>query len=113
MTTKFKTSRNFISFALIAMFLAAVETGCASQNTAQVKSSDPDRLITDIVTREDSAALSVTVKGSQPLTYTGVKQDAPLGVLFHFPGTGLDNLKGGLLSAGERDDQQHSRLGVQ
>jgi type IV pilus assembly protein PilQ len=93
MTTKFNTPRNFIAFALIALFLAAVETGCASQNTAQVKSADPDRLITDIVTREDATSLSVTVKGSQPLTYTSVKQDAPIGVLFHFPGTGLDNLK--------------------
>jgi type IV pilus assembly protein PilQ len=82
-----------IAFALIALFLAGGETGCASQNTAQVKSADPDRLISDIVTREDSTALSVTVKGSQPLTYTAVKQEAPLGVLLQFPGTGLDNLK--------------------
>ncbi|HSM88970.1 MAG TPA: AMIN domain-containing protein, partial [Desulfobacterales bacterium] len=93
MTTNLSTHRNFIASALIAVFLAALTAGCASQNSAQVKSAEADRLITDIVSREDAAGLSVTVKGSEQLAYTAVKQDAPLGVLFHFPGTGLDNLK--------------------
>ena len=93
MTTNLSTHRNFIASALIAVFLAALMAGCASQNSAQVKSAEADRLITDIVSREDAAGLSVTVKGSEQLAYTAVKQDAPLGVLFHFPGTGLDNLK--------------------
>jgi type IV pilus assembly protein PilQ len=93
MTTNLSIHRNFIAPALIAVFLAAVLAGCASPNTAQVKSAEADRLIIDIVSREDATGLSVTVKGSQQLTYTAVKQDAPLGVLFHFPDTGLDNLK--------------------
>jgi type IV pilus assembly protein PilQ len=93
MTTNLSIHRNFIAPALIAVFLAAVVAGCASPNTAQVKSAEADRLIIDIVSREDATGLSVTVKGSQQLTYTAVKQDAPLGVLFHFPDTGLDNLK--------------------
>jgi type IV pilus assembly protein PilQ len=93
MTTNLSIHRNFIAPALIAVFLAVLVAGCASPNTAQVKSTEADRLITDIVSREDAASLSVTVKGSQQLTYTAVKQDAPLGVLFLFPDTGLDNLK--------------------
>jgi type IV pilus assembly protein PilQ len=93
MTTKLSIHRNFMAPALIALFLAAVMAGCASQSTVQVKSAEADRLINDIVSREDAASLSVTVKGSQQLIYSAVKQDAPLGVLFVFPDTGLDNLK--------------------
>jgi type IV pilus assembly protein PilQ len=93
MTTNLSIHRNLIAPALIAVFLAAVMAGCASQNSAQMKSAEADRLITDIVSREDAAGLSVTVKGNEQLSYTAVKQDAPLGVLFQFPGTGLDNLK--------------------
>jgi len=93
MMTNLSTCRTFWASTFIAVFLAAVMTGCASQNTAQVKSAEEDRLITDIVSREDAASLSVTVKGNQQLAYTAVKQDAPLGVLFQFPATGLDHLK--------------------
>ena len=93
MMTNPSTYRNFLASAFIAVFLAAVMAGCASQNTAQVRSAEEDRLITDIVSREDASSLSITVKGNQQLSYTAVKQDAPPGVLFHFPATGLDNLK--------------------
>jgi type IV pilus assembly protein PilQ len=93
MMTNLSTIRNYLACACIAVLLAAVIAGCASQNTAQVKGEEENRLITDIVSWEDAAGLSVTVKGNQQLTYTAVKQDAPLGVLFQFPSTGLDNLK--------------------
>ncbi|MGE5257236.1 MAG: AMIN domain-containing protein, partial [Hyphomicrobiales bacterium] len=93
MMTNLNTYRNYLASAFIAVFLAVMMAGCASQNTAQVRSAEEDRLITDIVSREDASSLSVTVKGNQQLSYTAVRQDAPLGVLFHFPGTGLDNLK--------------------
>ena len=67
--------------------------GCASQNTASVKSAEETKLITDIATSEDAKSTIVTVKGGQNLTYTAIKQVFPLGVLFHFPETALENIK--------------------
>ena len=67
--------------------------GCASQNTANVKSAEEIKLITDIATSEDAESSMVTVKSDQTLTYTAIKQVFPLGVLFHFPETALDNIK--------------------
>ena len=73
--------------------ITLVIAGCASQNTANVKSADETKLITDIATSEDAESSIVSVKGGQTLTYTAIKQVFPLGVLFHFPGTALDNIK--------------------
>jgi hypothetical protein len=67
--------------------------GCASQNTANVKSAEETKLITDIATSETDESTIVNVKGGPTLTYTAIKQVFPLGVLFHFPETGLDNIK--------------------
>jgi type IV pilus assembly protein PilQ len=67
--------------------------GCASQNTANVKSAEETKLITDIATSEDAESMIVTVKGGPTLTYTAIKQIFPLGVLFHFPETALDKIK--------------------
>jgi type IV pilus assembly protein PilQ len=93
MMTYPNTKRRFIIPVLIALLLTAGLTGCASQSATQVKRAEGDKLITDIVTSEDAANLFVTVKGSEKLAYTAVKQDFPLGVQFYFPGTALDNLK--------------------
>ena len=81
------TKRRFIIHVLIALILTVGLAGCASQSATQVKRAEGDKLITDIVTSEDAANLFVTVKGSQRLAYTAVKQDFPLGVQFYFPGT--------------------------
>ena len=67
--------------------------GCASQNTANVTSAEETKLITDITTSETADSTIVTVKGGPTLTYTAIKQVFPLGVLFHFPDTTLDNIK--------------------
>jgi type IV pilus assembly protein PilQ len=93
MMTYPNTKRRFIIPVLIALLLTAGLTGCASQSATQVKRAEGDKLITDIVTSEDPANLFVTVKGSQRLAYTAVKQDFPLGVQFYFPDTALDNLR--------------------
>ncbi len=84
-------SRLIILFAVL--LLTAGLTGCASQGTHQVKTAEESALITDILTSEDSATFYVTVKGSQPLSYTALRQDSPLGVQFTFPGAVLDNLQ--------------------
>ncbi|MBT8364294.1 MAG: type IV pilus secretin PilQ, partial [Deltaproteobacteria bacterium] len=77
-----------ILFSLIVIFAA-----CASQNAAKGKAAGETKLITDIITGEDAESISVTVKGNQTLTYTAIKQVFPLGVLFHFPETTLENIK--------------------
>ena len=93
MMTYPNTKRRFIILVLIALLLTVGLTGCASQSATQVKRAEGDKLITDIVTSEDAANLFVTVKGSERLAYTSVKQDFPLGVQVYFPGTALDNLR--------------------
>ena len=78
---------------LILLSIILLIAGCASQNTANVKSAEETKLITDIATSEDAESTIVTVKGGPTLTYTAIKQVFPLGVLFHFPETALDNIK--------------------
>jgi type IV pilus assembly protein PilQ len=68
-------------------------TACVSQNAANVKTAGETKLITDIITSEDVQSTIVTVKGNDMLTYTESKQEFPLGLLLHFPETGLDNIK--------------------
>ena len=75
-------------FSVIALFAA-----CASQNAAKGNAAEESKLITDIITSEDATSTTVTVKGNQTLTYKAIKQVFPLGVLFHFPDTTLDNIK--------------------
>jgi type IV pilus assembly protein PilQ len=78
---------------IVLASIAALFTACASQNAANVKTAGETNLITDIVTSEDADSTVVTLKASQPLTYTAMKQVFPLGVLFHFPDTILDNIE--------------------
>ena len=65
--------------------------GCASNKGAEV-SGEGQKLITDIVTTDEAAATSVSVKGNRLLTYTSNKQVFPLGVVFYFPETKLGNI---------------------
>ena len=67
--------------------------GCASQNTANVKSAEETKLITDIATSEDAESSIVTVKGGPTQTSTAIKQLFPMVFLLHFPETALDNNK--------------------
>lgn len=92
MMTDLNTRKTGFGPVLIAVLLAALAVGCASPS-AQVRSADADRVITDIVTWEDAAALSVSIRSNGPVPYAAEKQEAPLGLWLKFPGTGLDNLK--------------------
>ncbi|MCP4366739.1 MAG: AMIN domain-containing protein, partial [Deltaproteobacteria bacterium] len=83
--------------ALIIFLLstAIIFAGCASKKTDVEKLddavvSDASNLITDIIAVEDSESTTVTVRGNRYLTYTSIKQDIPLGILFYFHETGLD-----------------------
>ncbi|MCD4722015.1 MAG: type IV pilus secretin PilQ [Desulfobacula sp.] len=90
-------TRSIRKEALIIFLLSAamIFAGCAS-NKADVEKIDNvevslgPNLITDIVTAEDSESTYVTVRGNRYLTYTSIKQDIPLGILFYFHETDLD-----------------------
>jgi len=82
-----------LHLGILFLGLTVLFAACASQQAGQVKSAQETKLITDIITSEDAASATVTVKGNQALTYTAIKQVFPLGVLFHFPDTALDNIK--------------------
>jgi len=82
---------------LIIFFLtiAVIFTGCASHKAAMEEVDDVEvsvvpTLITDIITTEDSKSTTVLVRGNRYLTYTSIKQDIPLGILFYFHETDLD-----------------------
>jgi type IV pilus assembly protein PilQ len=66
--------------------------GCASHKAAEGKAEGKKR-ITEIITHDDVKSTTVTISGNQMLTYTSIKQVFPLGVLFHFPETALDNIQ--------------------
>ncbi len=87
-----KLSRSF-RVGVVLFSAMALISGCATQKSASVKSAEETKLITDIVTSEDAESTIVTVKGGPTLIYTANKQPFPLGVLFHFPETALDNIK--------------------
>ncbi|MFO7707026.1 MAG: type IV pilus secretin PilQ [Desulfobacterales bacterium] len=93
MTTDRHNQSRWITLVAIVLLMTAGMAGCASQGASQVKMTEPDNLITDIVTSEDSVSHYVSVKSSQPLTYTALRQESPLGVQFTFPGVGFDNLQ--------------------
>jgi type IV pilus assembly protein PilQ len=82
-----------LHLSVLIVSMVALIAACASQKSAKGKAAGETRLITDIITSEDAESTSVTVKGDQKLTYTAIKQVFPLGVLFDFPGTALDNIK--------------------
>ncbi len=89
--TRFLRKKALIIFLLSAAMIFA---GCASKK-ADVEKLDNNEisvspnLITDIITAEDLESTTVTVKGNRYLTYTSIKQDIPLGILFYFHETGL------------------------
>jgi type IV pilus assembly protein PilQ len=93
MMTDRKTKRSIFGPLWVAVTIAAAVAACASQNTSQIQPAAAGKQIVDILTSEDAANMVVTVKGSEPLTYTAIKQDFPLGVLFDFPDTALDHLR--------------------
>ena len=81
--------KSVISMTAIIVFMV----GCVSQRAANVKFSNPKRII-DIVVNENSESLEITIKGNQPLTYTVKKQPSPKGLLINFPGAAFDIGKG-------------------
>lgn len=75
--------------------ILALTGGCASKKSVTRNRSEAGlpsgpKLITEVTATEDADSYLVLVKGNRQLTYTSVKQNLPLGVLFYFPETGID-----------------------
>ena len=91
---RIRYSALLIMIAVAAMMLAA---GCASsqkpaqqERTGSSGAAVGSKQITEVIATEDADSYLVLVKGNRQLTYTSVKQNLPLGVLFYFPETGID-----------------------
>jgi type IV pilus assembly protein PilQ len=85
--------------AALVIFLIAVlglSGGCAANKPVAKETPGEQRAasaktISAIVVTENAESCIVRVEGSSQLTYTSVKQDFPLGVLFYFRDTGIDS----------------------
>ena len=89
----------FRSTILTALLLFLLFTGCASDSASSKSGQMSDatvtaKLIRGIDMTQSSDAVTVTVQGNAPLTYTSVKQPSPLAVILYFPGTAFDNVTG-------------------
>ncbi|UCH20540.1 MAG: type IV pilus secretin PilQ [Deltaproteobacteria bacterium] len=88
-------SGNHMAMLISMIALVTILAGCASKQVAPSDTLETGvpagtRLITDITTADDPDAFTLNIKGNRQLTYTSVKQNLPLGILFYFPDTVLD-----------------------
>ena len=85
--------------AALVIFLIAVlglSGGCAANKPVAKEAPGEQRVasaksISAIMVTENAKSCMVRVEGNSQLTYTSVKQDFPLGVLFYFRDTGIDS----------------------
>jgi type IV pilus assembly protein PilQ len=80
---------------LLPLILLLVTTGCATTKPgeAEAESAASESVIHEITVSEEQTAVFVTVKGSQPLSYSAIKHLFPLGVVLYFPGTSLEGIQ--------------------
>ena len=86
--TKAFKCKFYFGFSLL-LGLVLMICSCAGSQSAK-KGPSAYKQIIGIEVSEDSENCYVLVRGNEPLTYTSVKQNSPLGVLFYFPDTGID-----------------------
>ena len=77
--------------------LAAILVGCAAKKAGapdmpQTEGAAGARFITEITTADNSDAVTITINSNRQLTYTSIKQNLPLGILFYFPETALSQI---------------------
>ena len=78
---------------VILALMIALSVGCASQD-ATVSDSNESRQIVDIIIDENPDSLILSIRGNQKLTHTEDRQVDPKKIVFIFPATGLDRVKG-------------------
>ncbi len=84
---------------LLAMGVLFVLAGCASRPASKTASPPPleattqqQKAIFKIDVSEDQETTRVVMDASEPLTYTAVKHQFPLGVVLYFPDTSLSGI---------------------
>ena len=90
-STRVKKSAIILLAALMAFAAGcatAPPTGSIAQQTSQ---TDASQRITGISTTTDAESTTVTIRGTEKLAYTSVKQPFPAGVVLYFPETNIDN----------------------
>lgn len=83
--------KNILIFSLT--LVAAVWFGCASHDPA-VSDSHESRQIVDIIIDENPDALILSIRGNKKLAHTEDRQTDPKKIVFIFPATGIDRVKG-------------------
>lgn len=84
--------KNFLIFSLT--LLAAVISGCASNDAAVTGAGHEPRQIVDIIMDESPDSLILSIRGNHQLTPTENKQGNPKTIKLLFPATGLDGVRG-------------------
>ena len=85
--------------SLFAVALLFVMVGCASKPPTKPAEAPPPEAVAQTKTvhrmtvSEDEVATLLTLYANQPLTYTAVKHQFPLGVVLYFPDTGLEGIE--------------------
>jgi type IV pilus assembly protein PilQ len=90
----------------LGLLVAFLLAGCAAQKSgSKTGVTDVDPLpsveITHIGLSEDVDSVNVVINGTEPLTYTSVKQPLPLGIVLYFPNTRLNVPSTDLQSTGK------------
>jgi len=84
---------------LLAIGVLFVLAGCASKPTSKMASPPPDstfqqqKAILKIDVSENQETTKVVMDANEPLTYTAVKHQFPLGVVLYFPDTSLSGVE--------------------
>ena len=90
-----------IKIGISAVLIMVLFLGCASQQKAGSGASEPKR-ITNIMIRQTSESLILTIEGNRALDYTAEKLVLPMGVVLRFPDTSLE-LPGRIYSPPENE----------
>jgi len=97
----------------VGLVVAFTYAGCATQQSGSKEGAagvDPSQAleIASVELSERSDSMEVIINGSDPLTYTSVKQPAPLGVILYFPNTRLNASQTDIQSDGDPVTSVHA-----
>ena len=95
MSTVFAKVEKRTALAIFLIVLFGLSGGCTANKPVVNEAPSGQQLsdskrITGITASEDDSSYVVMVNGNRQLTYTSVKQNLPLGILFYFQDTEID-----------------------
>ena len=96
MSTVFAKLDKRTALVIFFIVLFSLSGGCTANKPVVNDASNGQQLldskrITEITASEDESSYLVLVNGNRQLTYTSVKQNLPLGILFYFQDTQIDS----------------------